>query len=51
MYYEDVDYSQRAINAGLRVGVVSSVIYEHLEMSKANVDKDGQLMASWIRFL
>ncbi|MFZ1549299.1 MAG: polysaccharide biosynthesis C-terminal domain-containing protein [Microgenomates group bacterium] len=50
MYYEDVDYSQRAINAGLRVGVVSSVIYEHLEMSKANVDKDGQLMASWIRF-
>lgn len=50
MYYEDVDYSQRAIKAGLRVGVVNTVVYEHLELSKSNTNKETYLVRSWLRF-
>lgn len=50
MYYEDVDYSQRAIKTGLRVGVVNTVVYKHLELSKSNVNKQTDLAASWLRF-
>lgn len=50
MYYEDVDYSQRAVKTGLRVGVVNIVVYEHLELSKSNTNKESYLARSWLRF-
>ena len=40
MYYEDVDYCERARKAGLQVGIDSSVVYDHFEVSQANKKKD-----------
>ena len=46
MYYEDVDYCQRAKMAGLRVGIDSKLIYEHFEVSVDNPDKQKFLSNS-----
>ncbi len=43
MYYEDVDYCERARRAGFGVGIDSEVLYEHFEVSQANKKK-----AKWI---
>ncbi len=49
MYYEDVEYCQRAVTAGLTIGVVPTVVYEHFESGK-NQDKEAQLFHAWLRF-
>lgn len=49
MYYEDVEFCQRAVSAGLKIGVVPTVVYEHFE-SGNNQDKDIQLFRAWLRF-
>jgi GT2 family glycosyltransferase len=50
MYYEDVEYSQRALQAGLSVGIDSSQSYIHFEESKKNPRKDALLAKSRWRF-
>lgn len=50
MYYEDVEYCFRAREKGLRVGVINTVAYRHLELSNASKDKELQLATGWMRF-
>lgn len=49
MYYEDVEFCQRARAAGYSIGVVPTTAYEHLE-SGHNPDKELQLFRSRLRF-
>ncbi len=49
MYYEDVEFCQRAYRAGLTIGVVPTVAYEHYE-SGLNDQKELQLFMSRLRF-
>ncbi len=51
MYYEDVDYCQRARMAGLRVGIDADLKYEHFETSDQNPKKDWYLATNRLRFL
>lgn len=44
MYYEDVDYCERARQAGLSVGIDSNTVYKHFEVSQVNEKK-----AKWIK--
>jgi len=50
MYYEDVDYCQRAREAGLSVGIDSSAIYEHFETSQTNRKKKNWIALSRWKF-
>ena len=50
MYYEDVEYCYRAREKGLKVGIINKIAYEHLELSKKNIDKNAQIAKSWLRF-
>lgn len=50
MYYEDVEYCYRAREKGLKVGIINKITYEHLELSKKNIDKNFQIAKSWLRF-
>lgn len=45
MYYEDVDYCERARRAGFEVGIDSVTIYEHFEISQMN-DRKAKWIAS-----
>ena len=51
MYYEDVDYSYRARQAGLRVGIDSTVTYEHFELSQGSQLKNNHLRKNRLKFL
>ena len=51
MYYEDVDYCQRARHQGLKVGIDSQNLYTHFETSESNVRKDYFLAKNRLRFL
>ncbi len=50
MYYEDVDFCERAKRAGYSVGIDSDVIYEHFEVSKINVEKKKWIASSRWKF-
>ena len=51
MYYEDVDYCERARRAGFEVGVDSYIVYEHFEISKENKEKKNWIALSrWSYF-
>lgn len=50
LYYEDVDYSLRAEQAGFRIGIDSSYIYTHYEISGTNPMKAFYLARSHKRF-
>ncbi len=50
MYYEDVDYCKRAHLAGFRVGIDSSIVYDHFEISKMNEKKRIWIAKSRWRF-
>jgi GT2 family glycosyltransferase/glycosyltransferase involved in cell wall biosynthesis len=51
MYYEDVDYCERARRAGFRVGINSAVVYDHFEVSKTNARKQKWIARSrWMFF-
>lgn len=51
MYYEDVEYCERARRAGFKVGIDSQTWYEHFENSKSNKKKDWYLFRNRILFL
>lgn len=51
MYYEDVDYCQRARLKGLKVGIDSQNSYTHLEISEGNTQKKYLLAKNRFRFL
>ena len=50
MYYEDVDYCVRARKAGFQVGVDSDVVYDHFEVSQANIQKEKWIARSRWKF-
>jgi len=50
MYYEDVDFCQRAHKAGFQVGIDSQVIYKHFEASQINTNKEKWIANSRWRF-
>lgn len=50
MYYEEVDFCYRAKKAGFKIGIDSSFIYEHFEISKLNPLKERWLFLSHYRF-
>ncbi len=53
MYYEDVDFCERARSTGLRVGIDTQCVYDHFETSAATqyqTIKAKQLALSRIRF-
>lgn len=50
MYYEDVDFCQRAQLAGLRIGIDSRLTYRHFETSKSYPQKNRWLDKSRWRF-
>lgn len=45
MYYEDVDYCERARRAGFEVGIDTATVYDHFEVSQMN-DKKVKWIAS-----
>ncbi len=51
LYYEEVDYCYRARKAGFRVGIDSSKIYQHFEVSKDNPAKNYYLFKNRLKFL
>ena len=52
MYYEDVDYCERARRKGFEVGIDSSIIYDHFEISQINERKVQWIAGSrWKFFL
>ena len=51
MYYEEVDFCQRAKRAGFKVGIDSSIIYDHFENSKDNPAKEYYLFKNRLKFL
>jgi O-antigen/teichoic acid export membrane protein len=50
MYYEDVDYCLKAKNAGFRVGIDSSLTYEHFEHSNNYPEKEYLLAKNRFKF-
>ena len=50
MYYEDVDYCLRAQKAGFQVGIDSTTVYDHFEVSQKNTKKDGWIAKSRWKF-
>lgn len=50
MYYEDVDFCQRARKAGFQVGIDSRTIYNHFEISKNNPEKELALSQTRQKF-
>lgn len=46
MYYEDIDYCERARRAGFDVGIDSTIVYEHFETSQINKKKKKWLASS-----
>jgi len=50
MYYEDVDYCKRAIQAGFKVGVDSHTTYTHFEISQGNLKKKNFLFKNRLKF-
>ncbi len=51
LYYEEVDYCYRARKAGLKIGIDSSFIYDHFEVSKTqNSKKDFYLFKNRLKF-
>lgn len=50
MYYEDVDYCERARRAGFRVGIDAENAYDHFEISKKNEQKKKWIAKSRWRF-
>ncbi len=51
LYYEEVDYSQRARLTGFKVGIDSDLEYTHFETSKDNPTKNYWLFKSHLKFL
>ena len=51
MYYEDVDFCERARGKGLKIGIDSEKIYTHFETSKDNTQKNYLLAKNRLRFL
>ena len=51
LYYEEVDYCYRAKSAGFKVGIDSSIVYDHFEVSKANPSKNYYLFKNRVKFL
>ena len=51
LYYEDVEYCQRAKKAGLQVGVDSKISYKHFETSNENINKDWYLAINRLRIM
>lgn len=51
LYYEEVDYCFRAMKAGFKAGIDSSIIYDHFEISKNNPTKNYYLFKNRIKFL
>ena len=51
MYYEDVDFCERARRKGLKVGIDTEKIYTHFETSKENTQKNYLLAKNRLRFL
>ncbi len=51
MYYEEVDFCYRARKAGFKVGIDSSFVYDHFEISKnTNSKKQWYLFKNWFKF-
>jgi len=50
MYYEDVDYCERARRAGFSVGIDSDTVYKHFEVSQLNAKKKGWIAQSRWKF-
>ncbi|MFZ6034928.1 MAG: oligosaccharide flippase family protein [Patescibacteria group bacterium] len=51
LYYEEVDFAERARRAGFKVGIDSGLVYEHFEISKESPTKNYWLFRSRLRFL
>ncbi len=51
MYYEDVDFCYRARLAGFRVGIDSSLMYDHFETSDVRPEKKVYLAVNRIKFM
>ena len=51
LYYEEVDYCFRARRAGFKVGIDSSLIYDHFEVSRDNPKKNYYLFKNRLKFL
>ncbi len=50
LYYDEVDFCRRAVNAGFTVGIDSQRYYHHFELSKTNPKKEYFLIKSRWRF-
>ncbi len=50
MYYEDVDYCERARRAGFTVGIDSETVYKHFEVSQLNIKKKSWIAKSRWKF-
>ncbi len=51
MYYEDVEYCYRAKKNGLKVGITTTIAYEHFETSHDNPEKEFYLTRNRLLFL
>jgi GT2 family glycosyltransferase len=51
LYYDEVDYAERARRAGFKVGIDSELDYTHFETSKENPKKNYWLFRSRLKFL
>lgn len=51
MYYEDVEYCHRARQAGLTVGLDSTIVYDHFETSSLGAEKKYLLARNRFLFL
>ena len=51
MYYEEVDLCYRAKKASFKVGIDSSLMYEHFEISQDNPTKEYYLFKNRLKFL
>ena len=51
MYYEDVDYCQRARKAGFKIGIDTKLVYKHFEISQKNPTKEFYLFKNRLKFL
>ncbi|MFS8159725.1 MAG: oligosaccharide flippase family protein [Candidatus Roizmanbacteria bacterium] len=50
LYYEDVEFCQRAKKAGFKIGVDSHICYKHNSSSNENVKKDWFLAKNRLKF-
>lgn len=51
LYYEDVDYCQKARLNNLKVGINSNIIYDHFENSRNNSSKEYFLTKNRLKFV